>query len=114
MGSIKSTIKRFVPRPILSAYNKRISLAHQAPASGAEARARPVQSPAKKKRKLSKPLNPKDVFDVACKFAAAEQHLRHFKNPHAHYMASASMVLSAFAIELFLKCGKAQLAVLSG
>jgi hypothetical protein len=51
-----------------------------------------------------KPVDPKSVFDLACKFAASEQHLRHTSNPHAFYMAPASMVLSAFAIELFLKC----------
>jgi hypothetical protein len=51
-----------------------------------------------------KPIDPKSVFDFACKFAAAEQHLRHESNPNAGYMASPSMVMSAFAIELFLKC----------
>jgi|SRR6516162_1220074 len=51
-----------------------------------------------------KPIDPKSVFDLACKFAAAEQHLRHKSNPNAGYMASPSMVMSAFAIELFLKC----------
>src|SRR5262245_10550060 len=51
-----------------------------------------------------KPIDPKSVFDFACKFAAAEQHLRHESNPNAAFMASPSMVMSAFAIELFLKC----------
>jgi hypothetical protein len=51
-----------------------------------------------------KPVDPKSVFDLACKFAASEQHLRHTSNPNAVYMASPSMVLSAFTIELFLKC----------
>jgi hypothetical protein len=51
-----------------------------------------------------KPIDPKSVFDLACKFAAAEQHLRHTSNPNAAYMASPSMVLSAFTIELFFKC----------
>ena len=51
-----------------------------------------------------KSVDPKSVFQLGCKFAAAEQHLRHKSNPNAGFMASPSMVLSAFAIELFLKC----------
>jgi hypothetical protein len=51
-----------------------------------------------------KSIDPKSVFQLACKFAATEQHVRHINNPKAAFMASPSMVLSAFAIELFLKC----------
>jgi hypothetical protein len=51
-----------------------------------------------------KRIDPKSVFDLACKFAASEQHLRHESNPNAGYMASPSMAMSAFTIELFLKC----------
>jgi hypothetical protein len=57
-----------------------------------------------KRKKSSKPVDPKSVFQLACKFASSEQHLRHKSNPNAGFMASPSMVLSAFAIELFLKC----------
>jgi hypothetical protein len=53
---------------------------------------------------MNRKLDPKSVFDLACKFAAAEAHLRHKSNPKAGYMASPSMVMSAFTIELFLKC----------
>jgi hypothetical protein len=58
----------------------------------------------KRKKKPSKPIDPKSVFQLACKFAATEQHVRSTNNPKARFMASPSMVLSAFAIELFLKC----------
>jgi hypothetical protein len=58
----------------------------------------------KRKKKPSKPIDPKSVFQLACKFAATEQHVRSTNNPRAEFMASPSMVLSAFAIELFLKC----------
>jgi hypothetical protein len=55
------------------------------------------------KKGTSKP-NPEDVFSLACKFAALEQHVRHTSNPNAAYMASAGMAISAFSSELFLKC----------
>src|SRR6516225_12467559 len=58
----------------------------------------------KQKKKPSKPIGPKSVFQLACKFAATEQYVRSRDNPQAGFMASPSMVLSAFAIELFLKC----------
>jgi hypothetical protein len=58
----------------------------------------------KRKKKPSKPIDPKSVFQLACKFASTEMHVRHRSNPNAAFMASPSMVLSAFAIELFLKC----------
>src|SRR5262245_41642800 len=58
----------------------------------------------KRKRKPSKPIDPRSVFQLACKFAAAEMHIRSTHNPKAAFMASPSMVMSAFAIELFLKC----------
>jgi hypothetical protein len=58
----------------------------------------------KQKKKPSKPLDPRSVFQFACKFAAAEMHIRSRDNPKAAFMASPSMVMSAFAIELFLKC----------
>jgi len=56
----------------------------------------------KQKKKPSKPIGPKSVFQLACKFAATEQYVRSRDNPQAGFMASPSMVLSAFAIELFL------------
>jgi hypothetical protein len=52
----------------------------------------------------SKPIDPKSVFQLACKFAATEMDVRRSDNPRATFMASPAMVLSAFAIELFLKC----------
>jgi hypothetical protein len=58
----------------------------------------------RKKKKPFESIDPKSVFQLACKFAAAEQHLRHTSNPNAGYMASPSMVMSAFTSELFLKC----------
>jgi hypothetical protein len=58
----------------------------------------------KRKKKPSKPIDPKSVFQLACKFAKTEQYVRSRDNPQAGFMASPSMVLSAFAIELFLKC----------
>jgi hypothetical protein len=53
---------------------------------------------------VKRKIDPKSVFDLACKFAISEAHLRHESNPNARYMASPSMVLSAFTVELFLKC----------
>ena len=58
----------------------------------------------KRKKKPSKLIDPRNVFQLACKFAATEQYVRSRDNPKAGFMASPSMVLSAFAIELFLKC----------
>ena len=51
----------------------------------------------------SKPVDPRNVFQLACKFASTETYIRNTNNPKAAFMASPSMVL-AFAIELFLKC----------
>jgi hypothetical protein len=58
----------------------------------------------KLKKKPSKPIDPRSVFQLACKFAKTEMHVRRTDNPEAAFMASVSFVLSAFAIELFLKC----------
>ena len=49
-------------------------------------------------------IDPRSVFQLACKFASTDLHVRDRNNPKAAFMASPSMVLSAFAIELFLKC----------
>jgi hypothetical protein len=49
-------------------------------------------------------IDPRSVFQLACKFAATEMHVRQRSNPKAAFMATPSMALSAFAIELFLKC----------
>jgi hypothetical protein len=57
----------------------------------------------KPRKSTSKP-NPEDVFALACKFAALEEHIRNKNNPNAEYMASAGMAISAFSSELFLKC----------
>jgi hypothetical protein len=58
----------------------------------------------KRKKKPSKPIDPRSVFQLACKFTVTEQYVRRIDNPNARFMASPSMAISAFAIELFLKC----------
>jgi hypothetical protein len=57
-----------------------------------------------KRKKPSNPIDPKSVFQLACKFASTGMYVSERSNVQAAFMASPSMVLSSFATELFLKC----------
>ena len=54
--------------------------------------------------KSSQPIDPRAVFELAYRFCLADEHIRDGKNLKAPIMAAPSMVLSAFASELLLKC----------
>jgi hypothetical protein len=54
-------------------------------------------------RKNNKALDPRHIFDHACRFLGADQRLRAM-GQDAIPLAPAAMVLSAFSAELFLKC----------
>jgi hypothetical protein len=58
----------------------------------------------KKPKQPSKPIDAREVFKLACRYCAADYHIRNIENPNANYMAPTTMALSAFATELLLKC----------
>lgn len=61
----------------------------------------------KKAKRTNKPVNPEQIFNHAIRFSGTEQYLRDLKSTDSAFpvmVAPPSMVLSAFAIELLLKC----------
>jgi len=58
----------------------------------------------KKQKPLPKPIDPRAVFELAYRFCLADEHIRDKNNLQAPMMAAPSMVMSAFASELLLKC----------
>jgi hypothetical protein len=63
-----------------------------------------VAKPKKLQGSPSKAIDPRAVFELAFRFCLADEHIRKENNMQAPMMAAPSMVMSAFASELLLKC----------
>jgi hypothetical protein len=59
-----------------------------------------------RQRRQPRPINPIAIFNQASRFSYADRFIRREDLDlfHVELMAKPAMVLSAFAIELFLKC----------
>jgi hypothetical protein len=64
----------------------------------------PMAKPKKRQKPPVKPIDPRDVFELAYRFCLADEHIRDKNNTRAPIMAAPAMVISAFACELLLKC----------